>query len=79
MKALLVLYLTTQLGLSANNATIVYHIHCTLIFSMGIVGAIMADSWLGKFHTILYMHIFSMIGMALFVLTAVQQLDIPFR
>lgn len=77
--ALLVLYLTTQLGFSAHSATIVYHTHGMLIFLMGIFGAIVADSWLGKFHTILYSHILTTIGTIFFVLTAVTQLQVPFR
>lgn len=77
--ATLVLYLTSQLGFSENSATIIYHLHGVIMYFTGILGAIICDSWLGKFRTILYMHLLSTVGVLMFVITAAEQLNLPFR
>lgn len=76
---MMVLYLTSQIGFSNNHAIIIYHVHCAILFFTGIFGAIISDTWLGKFRTILYMHLFSLSGMVLFLSTAAAQLQLPFR
>lgn len=73
------LYLTSQLGFSENMATIIYHGHGTIMYFTGICGAIICDSLLGKFRTILYMHLLSTAGLMMFTVAAAQQLHLPFR
>ena len=54
IKAGLVLYLTQSLKMTDMRGKAWYHVFSSLSYFTGVVGAIMADSWLGKFRTILY-------------------------
>jgi solute carrier family 15 oligopeptide transporter 1 len=53
--AILVLYLTRKLLFDDDTATILYHSFTTLVYFCCVIGAIIADSWWGKFHTILWL------------------------
>jgi len=48
--AILVLYLTRILYYTDDAATVLYHTFTSLVYFMCIFGAIIADSWLGKFR-----------------------------
>ncbi|KAL9867237.1 solute carrier family 15 member 1-like [Geothlypis trichas] len=62
MKAVLTLYFTRFLHWDGNFATAIYHTFVALCYLTPILGAIIADSWLGKFKTILYLSIVYAIG-----------------
>lgn len=47
--AILALYLTQKLNYSEDTATVIFHLFTTFVYFMCIFGAIVADSWLGKF------------------------------
>lgn len=47
--AILSLFLVNALRLSQGNATIIYHVFAMLCYFFPVIGAIIADSWLGKF------------------------------
>lgn len=47
--AILVLYLTQKLNYSDDDATVLYHIFTMFVYFFPLMGAILADSWLGKF------------------------------
>lgn len=47
--AILVLFLTAKLGYSDDSATVLFHIFGALVYAFPILGAITADSFLGKF------------------------------
>ncbi|NXQ63977.1 S15A1 protein, partial [Anthoscopus minutus] len=64
MKAVLTLYFTRFLHWEDNFATAIYHTFVALCYLTPILGAIIADSWLGKFKTILYLSIVYAIGQA---------------
>ncbi|PRD34848.1 UNVERIFIED_CONTAM: Slc15a2 [Trichonephila clavipes] len=53
IRAILTLYIVNKLDYSENNSSKIYHAFQIVIFTSPIVGAIMADAWLGKFWTIL--------------------------
>lgn len=53
--AILALYLKNQLEFTDNTATVIYHIFIMICYFFPLLGAIVADSWLGKFKTILYL------------------------
>ncbi|XP_037294844.1 peptide transporter family 1 isoform X2 [Manduca sexta] len=79
MKAFLTLYLRSKLGYTDDGATETYHWFSTFIYVFPIVGGIMADNYLGKFKTILYMMFVYAAGNMLVALTAIPQLALPAR
>lgn len=74
MKALLTLYLTNFLHWEKNFATIIYHTFAALCYLTPILGAILADSWLGKFKTIVYLSIIYAIGQAVLSVGSINDL-----
>ncbi|NWV66630.1 S15A1 protein, partial [Malurus elegans] len=74
MKAVLTLYLTYFLRWDENVATIVYHSFAALCYLTPLLGAIIADSWLGKFKTILYLSIVYTAGQAILSVGSVSEL-----
>uniref|UniRef100_A0A3B4EL94 Solute carrier family 15 member 2 n=1 Tax=Pygocentrus nattereri TaxID=42514 RepID=A0A3B4EL94_PYGNA len=62
MKAVLTLYFIHYLHWNKNLSTAVYHAFSGLCYFTPIIGAIIADSWLGKFKTIIYLSIVYVIG-----------------
>lgn len=75
--AILVLYLTRKLGYDDDNATITFHGFTSLAYFFPILGAIVADSWWGRYRTILYLSIVYMIGSSIVALGAVPHLRLP--
>lgn len=73
------MYLTRHLLYSAPDATVLYHGFLSIIFMMSILGGIIADSWLGKYKTILYMFILYAIGMVVLNLGSIPMLELPGR
>ncbi|XP_022110744.1 solute carrier family 15 member 1-like isoform X2 [Acanthaster planci] len=70
MKAILVLYLTNILLLDDDLATALFHAFAMLCYFTPIFGAMIADSWLGKYRTILYVSQIYMVGNVIMCLTA---------
>ncbi|XP_031180175.1 solute carrier family 15 member 2 [Sander lucioperca] len=62
MKAVLTLYFLTYLHWDKDLSTAVYHAFSGLCYFTPILGALIADSWLGKFKTIIYLSIVYVIG-----------------
>ncbi|KAM7380071.1 hypothetical protein PAMP_003391 [Pampus punctatissimus] len=62
MKAVLVIYFLTYLHWDKNLSTAVYHAFSSLCYFTPILGAIIADSWLGKYKTIIYLSVVYVIG-----------------
>ncbi|CAL1581482.1 unnamed protein product [Knipowitschia caucasica] len=62
MKAVLTLYFLSYLHWDNDLSTAVYHAFSGLCYFTPILGAIIADSWLGKFKTIIYLSIVYVIG-----------------
>ncbi|XP_055398870.1 solute carrier family 15 member 1 isoform X3 [Bubalus kerabau] len=62
MRALLILYFQRFLGWNDNLGTAIYHTFVALCYLTPILGALIADSWLGKFKAL------SMIGLVLIAL-----------
>uniref|UniRef100_A0A8C5WHS3 Solute carrier family 15 member 2 n=1 Tax=Leptobrachium leishanense TaxID=445787 RepID=A0A8C5WHS3_9ANUR len=62
MKAVLTLYFTNYLHWDDNLSTTVYHAFSGLCYFTPIIGAPIADVWLGKFNTIFYLSILYVIG-----------------
>lgn len=79
MRTVLVLYLTRKLDFDDDTATVLYHTFTTLVYFMCVIGAIIADSWLGKFRTILYLSIVYTIGSGCIALGAIPTWDLDGR
>lgn len=62
MKAVLTLYFLSYLHWDKDLSTAVYHAFSSLCYFTPILGALIADSWLGKFKTIIYLSIVYVIG-----------------
>ncbi|XP_035978319.1 solute carrier family 15 member 1 [Halichoerus grypus] len=71
MRALLILYFSRFLGWDDNLSTAIYHTFVALCYLTPILGALIADSWLGKFKTIVSLSIVYTIGQ---VVTAVSSI-----
>uniref|UniRef100_A0A182P1K6 Oligopeptide transporter 1 n=1 Tax=Anopheles epiroticus TaxID=199890 RepID=A0A182P1K6_9DIPT len=77
MRTVLALYLTQKLAYSNDTATVIYHIFTSLAYFFPLMGAILADSWLGKFNTILYLSMVYCAGSTLIALGAIPPLNLP--
>lgn len=77
LTAILVLYLTRKLNYDDDNATITFHGFTSLAYFFPILGAIVADSWLGRYRTILYLSIVYMVGSSIVALGAIPALNLP--
>ncbi|XP_063285258.1 solute carrier family 15 member 2 [Pelobates fuscus] len=62
MKAVLTLYFLNYLHWDENLSTTVYHAFSGLCYFTPIIGALIADVWLGKFNTIFWLSILYVIG-----------------
>ncbi|CAG9803155.1 unnamed protein product [Chironomus riparius] len=77
MRTILVLYMTIKLGYNDNTATVLFHIFTSLVYFFPIMGAIIADSYLGKFRTILYLSCVYAIGSCMIAAGAIPTLNLP--
>ena len=71
MRAVLVLYFVYQLRFSQNDATALYHLVIFLAYFVPVFGSMIADSYIGKYLTILIFSILYFIGSVSLCLSAV--------
>uniref|UniRef100_A0AAG5DLX8 Oligopeptide transporter 1 n=1 Tax=Anopheles atroparvus TaxID=41427 RepID=A0AAG5DLX8_ANOAO len=71
------LYLMQKLTYSTDTATVIFHVFKSLMYLCSITGAILADSWLGKYKTILYLSMVYCFGSTLIALGAIPPLNLP--
>ncbi len=64
MKSILVLYMVNALAMSESEAMEVAHLFNALIYILPLLGAWIADRFLGRYHTILYVSLFYCLGHA---------------
>lgn len=79
MKAILVIYLTQKLLYDDDTATVLYHTFNTLVYFFCIFGAIIADSWWGKFKTILWLSVVYVAGSTVIAIGAIEEWNLPAR
>ncbi|KAJ6638650.1 Peptide transporter family 1 [Pseudolycoriella hygida] len=77
MRTILVLYLTRRLGYDDDGATVLYHVFTSLVYFCPLFGAIIADSFLGRFKTILYLSLVYAIGSIVISVGAIPPLHLP--
>ncbi|XP_075706391.1 solute carrier family 15 member 1 [Rhinoderma darwinii] len=74
MRAVLVLYFKYFLHWDDNLSTVIYHTFVAICYLTPILGAIIADSWLGKFKTIIYLSIVYAVGQIVVSISAIHDL-----
>lgn len=74
ISAILALYLVQRLDYTEQQASVTFHAFTMLVFATCLLGAILSDSWLGRYNTILYLSIVYAIGCVLVAMGAVPQL-----
>lgn len=74
MRAVLVLYFKYFLKWDDDFATTIYHTFVALCYLTPILGAIIADSWLGKFKTIIYLSIVYALGQIVLAVSAIHDI-----
>ncbi|XP_061760728.1 solute carrier family 15 member 1b [Nerophis ophidion] len=74
MRAVLVLYFKYFLKWDDDLATTIYHTFAALCYLTPILGAIVADSWLGKFKTIVYLSIVYALGQVILAVSAIHDI-----
>ncbi|XP_020904112.1 solute carrier family 15 member 2-like isoform X2 [Exaiptasia diaphana] len=79
MKAILFIYLSNELNLSKDNSTAIFHSFSMLCYFTPLFGAMLADGWIGKYRTILYISIIYAIGNIIVSITAVPDLGMGER
>ncbi|NXW15233.1 S15A1 protein, partial [Circaetus pectoralis] len=74
MRAVLVLYFKYFLQWDDNLSTAIYHTFVALCYLTPILGALIADSWLGKFKTIVSLSVVYTIGQAVMSVSSINDL-----
>ncbi|XP_039600522.1 solute carrier family 15 member 1-like isoform X1 [Polypterus senegalus] len=74
MRAVLVLYFKYFLRWDDDTATAIYHSFVAVCYLTPIFGAIIADSWLGKFKTIFSLSVVYTIGQAVMAVSSIHDL-----
>ncbi|KAM6178234.1 solute carrier family 15 member 1 [Rhynchocyon petersi] len=74
MKAILILYFTRFIGWNDNLSTAIFHTFVALCYLTPILGALIADSWLGKFKTIISLSVVYTIGQAVTAVSSINDL-----
>uniref|UniRef100_A0A8C3G4V4 Solute carrier family 15 member 1b n=1 Tax=Cyclopterus lumpus TaxID=8103 RepID=A0A8C3G4V4_CYCLU len=75
MRAVLVLYFKYFLQWDDDLSTTIYHTFVALCYLTPILGAIVADSWLGKFKTIVYLSIVYTLGQVVLAVSAIHDIS----
>lgn len=71
LRTVLVMYLTRVLNFSESNSTITFHLFAMLCYVTPIIGAILGDSILGKFKTILYLSVVYLLGELILMMSSI--------
>ncbi|XP_052814791.1 solute carrier family 15 member 1-like [Mya arenaria] len=71
MRAILVLYLTRWLGFGDAPATSIFHAWSMMCYFMPLIGAVVADGYLGRYRTILIVSCVYFVGSLVLAVTAV--------
>jgi len=75
--AVLALFFAQVLNFDEDFSTVLYHAFTALCYFTPIIGAILADSFLGKYRTILYVSIIYAIGQIVLTVGAIGDEEIP--
>ncbi|KAH8415418.1 hypothetical protein KR222_011065, partial [Zaprionus bogoriensis] len=79
MRAILVLYLTQKLGYNEETSTVLFHVFTMLVYIFPLMGAIIADGWIGKYQTILYLSMVYSLGAMIVAVGAIPLENMPVK
>jgi len=74
-----VLYLTHKLGYNEETSTVLFHIFTMLVYIFPLLGALIADGWLGKYKTILYLSVVYSLGALIVAIGAIPMNWMPVK
>jgi hypothetical protein len=77
IRTVLYIYLNEFLGINPNTATAIYHAFTMLCYFSPLMGAILADGYIGLYRTILYVSCFYFLGVLVLTLTSIPALGAP--
>lgn len=77
ISATLSLFFNRKLGFDPSMSTALFHTYEFFVFSLTIVGAIIADNWLGIYKTLLSMSFVYSMGALIIALGTVDPLGLP--
>lgn len=77
--AILVLYLTQKLGYNEETSTVLFHSFTMLVYIFPLMGAVIADGWLGKYKTILYLSMLYSVGAMTVAMGAIPLPGMPVK
>lgn len=77
LRTILFIYLTNFIKLDQNSAIALYHAFTVLCYFTPVIGAIIADGYLGLYRTILFVSIVYAIGEVILTLTSMIPLGAP--
>lgn len=77
--AILTLFLNLKLGYDKNDSTAIYHAYGFLSCCFAIIGAIIADSWLGMYKTLLLMSAILAAGPIAIAIGVIDALQLPLK
>ncbi|OXU26213.1 hypothetical protein TSAR_013684 [Trichomalopsis sarcophagae] len=77
MRTVLSFYLVDILLYTETMATVIYHTFTMFAYFFPLLGAMLADSYLGKYRTILYLSIVYAVGQLLLAVSSVPPLGLP--
>ena len=74
---ILAIYLKSELNSSESSSTTIFHVFAGFMSLCPIFGAILADQYLGKFKSILWMSVINIIGLLIMTLATIQYFTLP--
>jgi solute carrier family 15 oligopeptide transporter 1 len=77
--AILAIFLNTKLNFNSDVSTAIFHANEFILYFFTIVGAIVADSWLGLFKTILLLTSLFSIGAGMIAVASIDLLQLPIK
>lgn len=73
------LFFHQKLGFDRNISTALFHVYELFVFSFTIIGAIVADNWLGLYKTLISMSLVYAIGIAFLSVGNIEPLELPLK
>lgn len=77
--AILALYMKQELNFDSNVSTAIFHANEFILYFFSIIGAMIADSWLGLYRTILLMTLLMSVGAGILSVVSVEILQLPIK
>lgn len=77
--AILALFLNIKLQFNSNASTTIFHANELILYFFSMIGAIIADSWLGLFKTISLMTLLMSLGAGLVAVASIDDLQLPIK